>query len=330
MSTPEDNPADDVQPTEEEWMKYEMERAASMNTDRTIWREVAGDYYSPSIHVTAGGGIGINVGGTVIVKTLAEWHSLAGGGHTDPRSPPMPSGPTTRAAEARRLSEAASPGPWFVGNLDFIVETDGNVEIGQVECLMSEWRHNAVLFAAARTLLPALATDVTTLAERLAEAEAGWDELRQMKLAFEQTPKQWSTAQAPTMEAVVATARQIETEEKNRNLSERLASVTAELKQIFAFAGHVKMGRTVGEVCNGVIRAHDEICELKESNRTLSATVERLTQRVRELERGVWGTIGRLSGSDIQVIQDVVRGLDELVRRDTVLATPEPPAKEPA
>lgn len=58
-------------------------RLAAKNTDRELWREESGlpadpdNYYAPSIHVTAQGGVGINVGGTVIVKTLREWHSLA-------------------------------------------------------------------------------------------------------------------------------------------------------------------------------------------------------------------------------------------------------------
>ena len=47
------------------------------NTDREIWRKVPGDFYSPSIHVTEGGGIGINVGGTVIVMPVEEWMALA-------------------------------------------------------------------------------------------------------------------------------------------------------------------------------------------------------------------------------------------------------------
>lgn len=46
------------------------------NTDRELWREREGDYYSPSIHVTAQGAIGINVGGTVHVRTLREWHAI--------------------------------------------------------------------------------------------------------------------------------------------------------------------------------------------------------------------------------------------------------------
>lgn len=49
----------------------------SENTDREIWRQVEGDYYSPSIHVTNGGGVGINVGGKVIVMPVESWHSLA-------------------------------------------------------------------------------------------------------------------------------------------------------------------------------------------------------------------------------------------------------------
>ena len=47
---------------------------ACANTDRELWREVDGDYYADSIHVTSGGGIGINHAGHVYVATLAKWH----------------------------------------------------------------------------------------------------------------------------------------------------------------------------------------------------------------------------------------------------------------
>ena len=46
----------------------------AINTDREIWRRVPGDYYSPSIHVTSGGGIGLNCGGHVIVAPVEAWH----------------------------------------------------------------------------------------------------------------------------------------------------------------------------------------------------------------------------------------------------------------
>lgn len=49
----------------------------ALNTDRELWREVADDYYAPSIHVTASNGISINVGGTVYVKSIRDWHDLA-------------------------------------------------------------------------------------------------------------------------------------------------------------------------------------------------------------------------------------------------------------
>jgi hypothetical protein len=50
------------------------------NTDRELWRgpdDGNGSYYADSIHVTAAGGIGIDVGGRVIVKSLRAWHALA-------------------------------------------------------------------------------------------------------------------------------------------------------------------------------------------------------------------------------------------------------------
>lgn len=48
-----------------------------INTDRELWRETKDHYYSPSIHVTEHGGIGINVGGTVHVMGVRTWHALA-------------------------------------------------------------------------------------------------------------------------------------------------------------------------------------------------------------------------------------------------------------
>lgn len=53
------------------------EQRACKNTDRELWRETEGDYYSSSIHVTEGGGIGMQVGGYVIVMPVREWHKLA-------------------------------------------------------------------------------------------------------------------------------------------------------------------------------------------------------------------------------------------------------------
>lgn len=47
------------------------------NTNKEIWRRNPGDYYSPSIHVTKEGGIGMNVGGRVLVMDVEEWFLCA-------------------------------------------------------------------------------------------------------------------------------------------------------------------------------------------------------------------------------------------------------------
>jgi hypothetical protein len=49
------------------------------NTDRELWRgpdQGTGSYYADSIHVTEGGGIGINCGGYVFVRPLRDWHAM--------------------------------------------------------------------------------------------------------------------------------------------------------------------------------------------------------------------------------------------------------------
>lgn len=57
---------------------------AYKNTDKELWREPndkgeTDDVYQPSIHVTQNNMIGIDVGGSVYVKSLRDWHDLAGG-----------------------------------------------------------------------------------------------------------------------------------------------------------------------------------------------------------------------------------------------------------
>lgn len=50
---------------------------AYQNTDKEIWRRVPGDYYSPSMHATEQGGIGMNLHGHVIVAPIETWHHMA-------------------------------------------------------------------------------------------------------------------------------------------------------------------------------------------------------------------------------------------------------------
>jgi len=50
------------------------------NTDKNLFEEIDGEYYSPSCFMTEDRTLGINVGGFVIVKTLRDWFELAKGG----------------------------------------------------------------------------------------------------------------------------------------------------------------------------------------------------------------------------------------------------------
>jgi len=60
---------------------------AAKNTDKELWRRLPGDVYSPSIHVTVKGDIGIQVGGKVIVLPVEAWFRAAEKHHEgiDPR-----------------------------------------------------------------------------------------------------------------------------------------------------------------------------------------------------------------------------------------------------
>ena len=51
-------------------------KKACLNTDKEIWRKTK-DTFSPTIFITKRKGVGIEVGGTVNVKTIEKWHELA-------------------------------------------------------------------------------------------------------------------------------------------------------------------------------------------------------------------------------------------------------------
>lgn len=46
------------------------------NTDKQIWVKDPDNGWSPTIHATKEGCIGINVGGRVIVMAVEKWHVL--------------------------------------------------------------------------------------------------------------------------------------------------------------------------------------------------------------------------------------------------------------
>lgn len=92
---------------------------ATKNTDRELWREKEGDFYSPSIHVTASGAIGINVGGMVVVRTLCQWHALA-----------LANSDSTDSADRGLISELDSLPPKAMRSTDFDRNQKMNLIIG--------------------------------------------------------------------------------------------------------------------------------------------------------------------------------------------------------
>jgi len=50
-----------------------MNEQGCQNSDRELFREIEGDYYSDKIFVTKEGGIGINCGGSVIISPIRNW-----------------------------------------------------------------------------------------------------------------------------------------------------------------------------------------------------------------------------------------------------------------
>jgi hypothetical protein len=92
-------------------MQYDF---VAKNTDLELWRKGDGDgngmsYYEPSIHVTQGGDIGINVGGTVYTLPVEDWHALAGSYFAN-----GPGGVTTPNERGEWVSATPMRTPWGV------------------------------------------------------------------------------------------------------------------------------------------------------------------------------------------------------------------------
>jgi len=87
------------------------------NTDKEIWRQTHEDYYSPSIHVTEQGTIGIKCGGHVIVATVQDWHNwgkealLDAVDHAVPAEPPKPTGEQLKGSCTVESSTCPTPQP---------------------------------------------------------------------------------------------------------------------------------------------------------------------------------------------------------------------------
>jgi hypothetical protein len=103
---------------------------AVANTDRELWRE-RDDYYADSIHVTEGGGIGINVGGTVFVMPLKKWHDLARHVEMGGESAQPPTGAQT----AEQFYEG-----WWKTRMDLLYASPHDVAIAFAEAYAASLR----------------------------------------------------------------------------------------------------------------------------------------------------------------------------------------------
>jgi hypothetical protein len=96
------------------------EPKACKNTDRELWR-ASDSYYAPSIHVTEGSGIGMNVGGRVIVMPIEDWHSLGVAALKARGESKKPPRPTIEELEAILDSEE---------NVPLTINPDGSITAG--------------------------------------------------------------------------------------------------------------------------------------------------------------------------------------------------------
>lgn len=84
-----------------------MENLPCQNTDIQIWHENSEDFYSPTIRVTAGNGISIEVGGLVYTLPVREWHQLAMAKYGKPS--PYSDGLTTQPDDSPSLQTSSAP-----------------------------------------------------------------------------------------------------------------------------------------------------------------------------------------------------------------------------
>lgn len=86
---------------------------------------------------------------------------------------------------------------------------------------------------------PELGQDAAFAAFTLGKLEAEIAELKAIKVAVQTTPKQWSTALAPTMEALVASVGQVKTQSESERLLQAIEILTRERAHLLNFKRYV-------------------------------------------------------------------------------------------
>lgn len=82
------------------------------NTDREIWREREGDYYSDSVFVTKNGSIGINCGGSVATMPVREWYACMRQAFPKPGLPDISPATPPPSAGTGELPFGVQKGEW--------------------------------------------------------------------------------------------------------------------------------------------------------------------------------------------------------------------------
>jgi hypothetical protein len=207
------------------------------NTDRELWREREGDYYADSIHVTKEGAIGINCGGTVIVKPLRAWHQLA----IDELPQPNPATGEQQwsyddvggmKGRAKRVAEMTKPasGEWAVSPIGEILHNG--------ECMATAFTYvqgkacvdaiNAALAAEREKVLQQWPYEIHQLRAQLAETKKGYDLMMHKLITcgviaegsehlnkIYQAGGKWDSQQAEKVRAIVAELAAIKEEQSH-------------------------------------------------------------------------------------------------------------------
>lgn len=170
------------------------EQQTCLNTDRELWRRVAGDYYSPRLWLVEHNGkdgIGMDVGGHCIVMPIEMWHALAA---------PVPGSAIEQAYAKGRLDQfvrmknerPADPIYWDMHEEKAIKEAC--VSVGAVvEAGSAEGERGITLPIEVGDILVGCANLLDTIKGEWGEAWSEWDQsmrdgiTKYLKLIYEQT-----------------------------------------------------------------------------------------------------------------------------------------------
>lgn len=105
-------------------------------------------------------------------------------------------------------------------------EINGTAPVFQMTTVQDCYSHG---FLAGRAHF--IKNELRGLLEKAQERDGWGEDNLHMKITVEKTPKQWSTAQAPTLEALLCTARGLRAQSENESLRKRIAELEAKVAE---------------------------------------------------------------------------------------------------